>query len=145
VLALGRPGRPDAADLSDPRPQAAGRAQLGDGQELVGARRVTELKLPGRLVGGQARLGQLPQVADGGADGQAKLLRGGGAGLVVRQRVDGQRPDAGELGRAAGGQAARLGQLRLGADVVPGAGEEAERAAPGNSAPASSTTAARSR
>jgi hypothetical protein len=53
VLTLGRGGRAGAADLRDAGPQAARGPQLGDGQELVGAGRVAELQLPGRLVGGQ--------------------------------------------------------------------------------------------
>lgn len=87
-----RPGRRRTAGLGHPRPQPAGGAQLGDGQELVGGGRVPELQLPEGLFHRQPALGERPQIGDTSGERAAELLRGGTPGLVVRQGVHGQGP-----------------------------------------------------
>ncbi len=124
VLHLRARGR-RPAHLGDPRPQPAGRAQLGDGEELVGGGRVAELQLGGGLFDTQPGLGQLPQVGHAGGQRGAQFLRGRAARLVVRQRVHGQRAQARVPLGAADGQGGEGGEVQCGA----GAGLVPERVA----------------
>ncbi|CAM5354587.1 hypothetical protein SNARM312S_06035 [Streptomyces narbonensis] len=133
MLAL-RTGRRRAAGLRDPRPQSAGGAELGDGQELVGGGRVAELQLAEGLFDGQAVLGECPQVGDTAGERTAELLRGGASGLVVRQGVHGHGPHlrvglraaprqsdgSGEAVAVVGPAGPGLGAERVGAEVAGG-------------------------
>ncbi|KDN74496.1 hypothetical protein DF19_31750 [Streptomyces olindensis] len=108
-----RPGARGAADLGHPRPQPARRPQLGDGEELVGGRRVAELQLSTGLFDAQARLGQLPQIRHRRGQRGTQLLGGRATGLVEGQRVHGQGPQPRVL------RGAQPRELRGRRDVTP--------------------------
>jgi hypothetical protein len=123
VLTLGAcaGGRP--ADLTDPVPQPAGRAQRRDRRELVGPGRVAELELAEGLVDGETAVGQRPQVGRARGQRTAQLLDHGGARVVEDRRVDDDRPQPVVGGRPPGdvgqpGEILGLPRRRLQAERV---------------------------
>ncbi len=115
-----------AADLGDPGPQAAGRAQLGDGGELVGGGGVAEVDLAERLPGGQAAAGERPQLGDALRDRAGQLLGVAAARVVVGRGVHGDGPQPGEPVCAAPRQLDPGGAAR-GGDAQVAAGRDASR------------------
>lgn len=91
-----------AARVGDPGPEQPGGPELGDGQEPVLGGGVAEVELREGLFGGQSRVGEGAQAGHAGGEGEAQLLGGGGARLVVARGVGDQgaqpgRPAAGVL------------------------------------------------
>lgn len=127
MLTLRRGLRRGPRHLGHPGPEPARGTELRDRQELVGVGRVAELQLAERGVDGQPGGGERAQVRDAGGEGAAELLRGGGAGLVVREGVDDEGAQLREALGTAGRQGGGVGEQRLGAPGQAGAGLQAQR------------------
>ena len=83
--------RRDAAGFLDPRPEPTQRAQLRDGEELVGVGDHQEREGSARLGERQAGALEGAQIGDAGRKRGGELLRLARAGLVIGARVDAGR------------------------------------------------------
>ena len=102
-----------ARRLQDPAPQPPQRAELGDAEEEIGVHREGEADLTGGVTGGQAAVGQGPQVADAGGHDTGQLLCLAGAASMVGAPVGEQRRDRGPCGGDVACQGDGGGEPRL--------------------------------
>ena len=88
------------AQLEHPCPQATGRAQLGDGEELVVGRGIAELEDAHGVVEVDPVVDHPAQVVDAGGQGPAELLGLGGTDVVSGRPVGDQAQGADPQGGA---------------------------------------------
>ena len=100
--------RREAGDLTDPRPHAAGGAELGDRLELVGGRGPAELELAARPVEGYPGRDEGAHGVRRGGDVPGDLLRVGRTGVVPHGAVGDDDPGV----RGARRSARRRARLR---------------------------------
>ena len=98
--------------LEHPRPEPAGRAELGDRGELLVGRGVAELDQAGGLVDGEAGLGEQAEVVHADGHRPAELLGVARTRVVQRGAVD-DRAEHAEGLRAADGRDEGLRNRRL--------------------------------